>query len=491
MKKIIKNWILTATLSLTAIYPAHACTDFRIIAQDNSVMVTRSMEFALDMKANLRNASRGKSHQSTTPNRKPGLSWTSKYGYLYLDGLNIDAVIDGMNEQGLAFEYLYLPGETEYQPVTEGSDTHALSYIHLGDWVLGNFKDVEEVRKALQNVVVYAEKVPNMGNMIFPLHAIIHDAHGKGIVVEFVGGKMRIHDNNLGVATNSPTYDWHITNLRNYGNLTPFTPNPVIASGITFAATGQGAGMVGLPGDTSPPSRFVKTALLLTTVFQVPDASGALNLAQHIINNVDIPLGLVREAKTGKAVNEYTQWVVFKDLTNRIFYYRTYGDLSLRAITFDKMSFAEDALHVKMPIAHKEWVQDVTAEFVGKKYQKSPPLLLPNPSPQRGEDGRRPGEGPLFPHHIPTLHILLHHHRMESVVCTHYNNGIFRIIEVDAYGLFIIPLSPAGADRAVVFYHPGALIILRSIFGFAGKLSHCFAVFAEIDGQRIRDVFAV
>lgn len=346
---------------------ALACTDFRVSAKDGTVLITRSMEFAVDMKSNLRSSPRGRMFSVTAPDGKPGLSWKTKYGYLYLDGMNSDYADDGMNEQGLSFEALYLPGLAQYQTVTPAHDAEALSYMHLGDWILGNFKTVDEVRQALANVVVFADKIPGLGDMIFPLHFSIYDSTGKGIVVEYVDGKMNIYDNKIGVMTNSPTYGWHMTNLNNYVHLKPINPNPVSDSGVVFSATGQGGGMVGLPGDISPPSRFVKTAILMDVVMQPDDAKSALNLAQHVINNVDIPTGLAREMSNGNYTNEITQWVVFKDLTNKVFYYRTYGDLTLHAVTMAKIDFSEKAAMLKMPIASQEYVKDMTDDFLKQK----------------------------------------------------------------------------------------------------------------------------
>lgn len=359
--------ILTVLL-LGSFNIASACTDFRIIAKDNTVLITRSLEFGEAFNSNLRSTTEGTAFQTTTPNGTSGAAWTSKYGYLYLDGMNINAVVDGMNEQGLSFEDLYMPGETQYQTIESGKDAQAVSYLNFGDWVLGNFKTVDEVRQALANIQVFAQTVPGMGSFIFPLHAAITDASGKGIIVEFVKGKMNIYDNKLGVMTNSPTYDWQMTNLRNFINLAPTMPNPVEVSGITFVATGQGAGMVGLPGDISPPSRFVKTTMMVKTVLPANNAVDALNLAQHIINNVDIPLGFVREGKDpNHYTNETTQWVVFKDLTNKIFYYRTYNDLGLRAVNLAKVNFAKGAAKLKMPIAASQAIDDVTAQFLNNK----------------------------------------------------------------------------------------------------------------------------
>lgn len=342
---------------------ATACTDFRVVAKDGSVIIARTLEFSQDLKSNLCTSQRARAFNSVAPNGKPGLSWKAKYGYLFLDGFNTDMVVDGMNEHGLSFEYLYLPGETQYQNVPVGQENHALPYTQFGDWVLGNFKTVDEVRQALPNILVVAQKLPTTGDTIFPLHASIYDTTGKGIVIEFVKGKTNVHENRIGVVTNAPTYDWHMTNLRNYINLTPLTPTPVVVRGVTFAATGQGAGMLGLPGDISPPSRFVKMAIMLQTVFSITNAMEAVNLAEHIINNVDIPLGFVREAKTGNATNEYTQWTVFKDLTHKSFYFHTYRDLNLRSVSLMGLNFAENAMRLKMPIEGTPFIQDITSEF--------------------------------------------------------------------------------------------------------------------------------
>lgn len=363
MKKNIIWLVGTTIMLLFSINIAKACTDFRMVAKDGTVFITRSMEFAVDLKSNLCTSSRGKVFNNTAPNGKPGLSWKAKYGYLYLNGFNIDGSVDGINEQGLSFGALYLPGETQYQIIPVGQESRALIYAKFGDWVLSNFKTVEEVKQALPNILVFAQQLPVTGNIIFPIHASIYDAYGKGLVIEFVKGKMNIYENQLGILTNAPTYDWHLTNMRNYINLTPLTPNPILAKGITFAATGQGAGMIGLPGDISPPSRFVKIAIMQQTVLPVAHAMDVLNLSEHIINNVDIPLGFVREAKTGNATNEYTQWVVFKDLTHKKLYFRTYHNPTLRSISLTNLNFSEHAPSLKMSIEMPVIIQEVTNQL--------------------------------------------------------------------------------------------------------------------------------
>jgi len=363
MIKIGIQFIVTilVTLFMTC-NVAVACTDFRIIAKDGTVLITRSMEYSVDMKSNLRSSTRNRLFTTVAPDGKSGLSWKAKYGYLFLDAMNIDVAVDGFNEAGLSVESLYLPNFAGYQTVPADLSNEGLPYINLADWVLGNFKTVDEVRAALSHVYVFAQKIPGMGDMIFPLHFSIFDASGKGIVVEYIGGKLNVYDQ-VGVMTNSPGYSWHLTNLSNYLHLTPRNPPSVITEGLQFSANGQGFGMIGLPGDVSPPSRFVKTATLLHVAIPADNITSALNLAEHVINNVDIPLGLVREPGTGNATNETTQWVVFKDLTHKIFYYRTYGDLTLRAVSMDKVNLTENAPRLKMPLARPVLVQDLTEQF--------------------------------------------------------------------------------------------------------------------------------
>lgn len=356
--------ILLGTL-LTVAGNAYSCTDFRLIAKDGAVIVTRSMEFGVDMKSNLRTSTKDRSFTTTAPDGKPGLSWKANYGYVYLDAFNQDFTVDGMNEAGLSFEYLYLPGETQYQTVPAGQDSQALPYLNLGDWALSNFSTVAEVRQALSNIHVFEQKLPSLNNMVFPLHAAITDASGNSIIIEFVGGKMNIYDNKVGILTNSPQYPWHLANIRNYINLSPYVPEPITANGLTFAATGQGTGMVGVPGDFSPPSRFIKIATLIKTAYQANDAISALILAQHIINNVDIPLGTVRSREAnGKDMADSTEWVVFKDLKNKVFYYKTYDNSTIGYVEFAKLNFAPNAKRLKMPIASKPVAVDQTSKFL-------------------------------------------------------------------------------------------------------------------------------
>lgn len=355
---------IMATLFLSS--SSFACTDFMLTAKDGTLLVTRSMEFGTPLNSSLRSSPRERVFNSTTPNNKPGLSWVAKYGYLYVDGFNVDASFDGMNEAGLTFEYLYLPGETQYQTIPDGKDNQTVPYTQFGDWVLSNFQTIDEVKQALANIYVSNQIIPQLGTAILPAHASIRDASGKGIVVEFYNDKINVYDN-IGVMTNSPKYDWHITNLQNYINLSPYNPNPISANGIIYSATGQGAGSVGLPGDSSPPSRFVKISFMVKNVYPAQNANDVLNLAQHIINNVDLPAGFARSVSDGQTSTDTTQWVVFKDVTHKIFYYRTYGDMTVKMVDMNKVNFAKDGPKLKLPLSMTPYLLNMTNLFIGKK----------------------------------------------------------------------------------------------------------------------------
>jgi choloylglycine hydrolase len=365
--KILLKILIPVVLSSLWLNPLYACTDVRLTAKDGTLIVARSMEFGINLNSNLRSSTRERQYITMMPDGKAAMTWKDKLGYLYVDGFDQDIAIDGINEAGLTFEYLYLPGETQYQDVPQGKENHGIPYFLFGNWVLGNFKTADEVRKAMESIYVYAETMPGMGNVIFPGHVSIFDAKGKGIVIEFIKGKAVIHDN-IGVMTNSPTYDWQVANLSNYLNLTPYNPAPITANGLTFAATGQGAGMLGLPGDVSPPSRFVKVAFMAKVSYPVADATALLNLAQHFLNNVDIPDGLARAHESGgKESSDITEWVLFKDITHKIMYYRTYNDMTLRSVDMNKIDFSPNAKRYKMSLVQAPYVMDNTQKFLHSK----------------------------------------------------------------------------------------------------------------------------
>ena len=228
---------------------------------------------------------------------------------------------------------LWFPG-SEYPKVSNNSSKVRIGALDLTEWLLGTFGTVDEVKAGLQMVQVVAQTIPEVEGPL-PLHFSLHDRLGKNLVIEFIDGQMEVSDNIVGVLTNAPKFEWHTTNLRNYINLSAINVKPVKLDGSVLDQTGQGSGLLGIPGDWTPPSRFVKMAVFKNFVTKVKDAKKNVNLAFHLLNTVDIPYGTIQDA-SGKNF-DYTQWIVVKDLINDRLYYRTYEDLDIRVIDLKAM----------------------------------------------------------------------------------------------------------------------------------------------------------
>lgn len=338
---------------------AHACTSILINTADNSKVVGRSMEFGQFLNSSVLVNPRGQKVQSTAPNNGKGISWTTKYGYIALNGFGMDFAIDGMNEKGLSYGALWMPG-SEYQKVGANEADKALSTTQFGPWILGNFATTAEVKQALNNVKVWGEPIATLNNSVPPAHMIISDTQGNSIVIEFYQGAPKVYDNPIGVLTNFPWFDWQLLNLQNFINLKALNANPTKMDSMVLGGTGQGSGLMGIPGDWTPPSRFVRAANFKEFAKQPKDAIGGVNLLAHLLNTVDIPIGDVVEREGRNPVVDYTQWIVIKDLSHLQFYYRTYEDLTLRKIDFSKVNVAAGASTLRLPLSIQTTFVDET-----------------------------------------------------------------------------------------------------------------------------------
>ena len=164
------------------------------------------------------------------------------------------------------------------------------------------------------------------------MHFFIQDKTGKSIAVEPIGGKLKVTDAPLGVMTNAPTYDWHMTNLDNYINLSVKDIESASLGDVKLQAFGSGSGMLGLPGDFTPPSRFVRAAFFSQAAVPNDTGADAVLAAFHILNLLDIPKGSVVNASVGGTMNEITEWTSVSDLKNLRWYFRTFADQSIRMV---------------------------------------------------------------------------------------------------------------------------------------------------------------
>lgn len=296
-----------------------ACTAVDIVAADKSVIAGRTMEWAFDMQWTLVSLPKGTPVTMSAP---PGLNLPattvpSKYSVVGVSAAVIPggALLEGQNSQGLGMSGNFLPGFTQYQAVT-ARDKRYVSILAFGAWALGNLASVAEVRATLPTIKVWTDPSLPSGPTPPTLHFVFIDRSGAGVVVEYVGGELRLHDNVAHVLTNAPTYDWHLLNVRNYLNLTTVGVTSVQLRETSVTALGQGGGIIGIPGDYTPPARFVRAAFMRHHVPQPANATDAAQTIAHVLNTVDIPIGIAQSRDDGRLVSDYTQWVAIKDLTN-------------------------------------------------------------------------------------------------------------------------------------------------------------------------------
>ncbi len=359
---------IATMLIASAAQTAQACTGIRLIAADGSVVHARTLEFGVDLMSEIIMVPRGYARTGTTPDGQEGLKWTSKYASVGMNGAGQPLMFDGLNERGLAAGLFYFPTSAGYMPYTAADASKTIAPWELGSWILENFASVDEVKANIGNIVVPSVVFSSWG-FAPEVHFIVHDTSGKSIVIEYVGGKLNVHDNQLGVVTNSPSFDWHMTNLRNYVNFSMNNLPPVQLGPVKLLPTGQGSGMLGLPGDFTPPSRFVRAVAFSQSVFKPKTGTDAILSAFHVLNQFDIPKGSTRDGEkdsNGNIQADYTLWTSASDLNARRYHFRTYDNSQIRSL--DLMNMNVDAKDiVRISIRGDEVIKNLTPTTTGVK----------------------------------------------------------------------------------------------------------------------------
>lgn len=349
-RRPLARWAAAALAGIMALAaPASiACTGISLTSVQGDAIVGRTVEWALSDASHYRIGlfPRGRAQVGLTPEGQNGLRWTSRYGFLSMTAYGQDYGPDGMNEAGLYVGMYYLPGFADYAPFDPAQAGRSMSVGDFMQWMLGNFATVAELRTGLEAVargelrVVNVED-PRFGGAPLPFHWKIADPSGESLVIEIVeGGTLKVYDAFLGVITNAPTYDWHLTNLRNYIGLSPAPRAPLTVDDLALSPLGSGSGMMGLPGDFTPPSRFVRAAALTASARPLADAGDAVFEAFRILDSFNIPLGatLPADALPGD-ITGATQITSVADLGGRKYYYHTMFNRAVRMIDLAKIDF--------------------------------------------------------------------------------------------------------------------------------------------------------
>ncbi len=361
MLRTVTAAVLAGTLAFVP--AANACTGITLTAKDGTQTAGRTMEFGVPVDWYLTAMPAGTEIAPELKEGTGGLTYKAKYGAVGMTAYETTDFVDAMNEEGLYVGLFYFPGYATYPDLSDDNRDKALAPQQYATWLLANFATVDEVKEHYDDITLVAEVFKQMGEVI-PMHVRVVDKTGKAVVIEPTDKSLKIFDAPFGVVTNSPTYDWHMTNLSNFVNLSVVNVPPVKVGSVELSAAGQGAGMHGLPGDFTPPSRFVRAAVFSQSAIPAETGADALEQAFHILNNFDIPYGAVRGEEDGKPAPDYTQWTAVADMTNGTWTVKTYDDQSLHVVDVKQALKAAGGKTVHVDTS--KWSQtfvDATADF--------------------------------------------------------------------------------------------------------------------------------
>lgn len=299
------------------------CTHL-ILNNDNNILASRTMDFSFPLEPDM----------LVVPRNYP-------IDFEYFDDLNKHSSFlglsqtignsiffaDGINEHGLSCAALYFDGYASYNEDI-CNDKINLAPHEVVSYILSSCENVESAKNLFQSLNILNSPLDLIGRAA-PLHWIIVDESGSSIVVEPIDKSFNIMENTLGVVTNSPDLSWHITNLRNYINIEPSQKDLRLLNDFELKPFGQGLGTFGLPGDFTPPSRFVRTVYNKFNTIIGETEESLVNSANHILNCVSIPKGSVI---TNRGQYDYTQHSCYMALKSRNYYFKTYDNTNFMKV---------------------------------------------------------------------------------------------------------------------------------------------------------------
>jgi choloylglycine hydrolase len=350
---------------------ASACTGIRLIAKDGGVVYARTMEWgAFDLHSRVAIIPIGYKFAGLTPDGSNGKNFTVKYGIVALDMLGKNYLADGMNEKGLAVGMFYHPGYAKYPKYNKENAAHCISAQDVTTYILSQFSSIREVKAGMQDITVVGVVEKAIG-IVVDGHWMVTDNSGTSIVIEITDGELKIHDAPLGVITNAPNYDWHMTNLSNYLNLSMFSVEPKNLAGVKIAPTGAGSGMIGLPGDNTPPSRFVRAVTWTQSARQIENSTEGIYEAFRILDNFNLPLGPDGAEGSGKGndadiMRSSTIWTTAWNLTDLTLNFHTQHNRRVRRINLKEIDFSKmgnEIVHVELDEKKVQDILDLTPIF--------------------------------------------------------------------------------------------------------------------------------
>ena len=242
---------------------------------------------------------------------------------------NYPLYYDAINEKGLGMAGLNFPKNADYKEEKEGKDN--VAPFEFIPWILSQCSNITEVKALLAKINIakidFSEQLPAS-----PLHWIIADKE-KAITVESVKDGLKIYDNPVGVLTNNPCFDIHMFNLNNYMSLSTEMPVNNFSKSLNLDIYSRGMGALGLPGDLSSASRFVKA-----TFTKMNSISGDLepeSISQffHILGSAEQQRGCVHMGDNKYEITIYSSCC---NLDKGIYYYTTYENSQITSVDMYK-----------------------------------------------------------------------------------------------------------------------------------------------------------
>ncbi|MDD5921761.1 MAG: choloylglycine hydrolase, partial [Eubacteriales bacterium] len=230
---------------------------------------------------------------------------------------------DAVNEKGLAIAGLNFEGNAHYFEKTEGKNN--VASFEFIPYLLGTCEDVKEVKEKLANMnivnIAFSEEMPPAS-----LHWMISDK-AESIVVESMQDGLHVYGNPVGVMTNNPPFNYMIFALNDYASLSPKQPANTFGTDLDLYSRGMGG--LGLPGDLSSKSRFIKCTYTKLHSLCGDSETESVNQFFKILGSVEQQKGLC-EVKPGAF--EYTIYSSCCNMDKGIYYYTTYNNSRIHGI---------------------------------------------------------------------------------------------------------------------------------------------------------------
>lgn len=299
------------------------CTSITLQSQQGEIFFGRTMDFSHDIQPELYIVPK-----NYVWNDALNLNLiTNCYSFIGI-GQELDGIMgffDGVNEKGFAAAALYFAGYAQYNKLSPFLTTQPIASFDFLHYILGRCASIPDLRIVLSNISIIGMPDP-ITQTIAPLHWIAVDQAGQCIVIEQTRNGLRIFDNPIGVLTNSPDFPWHMTNLRNYTEVSPYQTEEITWENITLTPFGQAGGTTLLPGGYISPERFIRTAYLKTHIPTPKSDNEAIVSCFHIMESVSIPRGAVISARN---TYDYTKYTAFINTKTCEYYFKTYDNLQI------------------------------------------------------------------------------------------------------------------------------------------------------------------